>query len=45
MPPADIVARVRELATEVAGTHGLQIFDVQFRREGPGLVPRTLGGH
>ena len=41
MPSADIVARVRELATEVAGTHGLQIFDVQFRREGPGLVLRV----
>src|SRR5438876_10796329 len=41
VPSADIVERVRELATRVAGTHGLQIFDVQFRREGPGLVLRV----
>jgi ribosome maturation factor RimP len=41
MPSPDIVDRVRELATRVADTHGLQIFDVQFRREGPGLVLRV----
>src|SRR4051812_25787181 len=41
MPSADIVQRVREVATRVAETHGLQIFDVQFRREGPGLVLRV----
>jgi ribosome maturation factor RimP len=41
MPSADIVERVREVAVRVAGTHGLQIFDVQFRREGPGMVLRV----
>jgi ribosome maturation factor RimP len=41
MPPADVVERARELATQVASTHGLQIFDVQFRREGSGLVLRV----
>jgi ribosome maturation factor RimP len=41
MPAADVVERVRELAARVAGTHGLQIFDVQFRREGSGLVLRV----
>src|SRR5580765_7586120 len=40
MPSADIVDRVREVAVRVAGTHGLDIFDVQFRREGPGMVLR-----
>jgi ribosome maturation factor RimP len=41
MPSADIVEQVREVAVRVAGTHGLQIFDVQFRREGPGMVLRV----
>jgi ribosome maturation factor RimP len=41
MPSADIVAQVREVAARVAGTHGLQIFEVQFRREGPGMVLRV----
>ena len=41
MPSADIVEQVREVAARVAGTHGLQIFDVQFRREGPGMVLRV----
>ncbi|MEP7308665.1 MAG: ribosome maturation factor RimP [Acidobacteriota bacterium] len=41
MPSADIVEQVREVATRVAGTHGLLIFDVQFRREGPGMVLRV----
>src|SRR4051795_5638625 len=40
MPSADIVEQVRELAARVAGTHGLEIFDVQFRREAPGMVLR-----
>jgi ribosome maturation factor RimP len=29
------------MATRVAGTHGLEIFDVQFRREGRGMVLRV----
>src|SRR5436853_6286922 len=41
MPAGDVVERVREMAARVAGTHGLQIFDVQFRREGPGMVLRV----
>jgi len=41
MASADIVERVREAASRVAGTYGLQIFDVQFRREGPGMVLRV----
>ena len=40
MPSADIVEQVRELAARVAGTHGLDIFDVQFRREASGMVLR-----
>src|SRR6266850_8061596 len=40
MPSADIVEHVRELAARVAGTHGLDIFDVQFRREASGMVLR-----
>jgi ribosome maturation factor RimP len=37
---ADIVGQVRELATRVAGMYGLDIFDVQFRREASGMVLR-----
>src|SRR3984957_18184996 len=37
---ADIVEQVRELAARVAGTYGLEIFDVQFRREAGGMVLR-----
>ena len=40
MPSADIVERVRDLAMRVAGTYGLEIFDVQFRREASGMVLR-----
>jgi len=32
---------VRALAERVAGTYGLEIFDVQFRREAPGWVLRV----
>ena len=38
---AAIVERVRALAGRVAGTYGLEIFDVQFRREAPGMVLRV----
>src|SRR5437773_9232547 len=41
MPSADIVERVRGMAARVAGTYGLEIFDVQFRREGSGMVLRV----
>jgi ribosome maturation factor RimP len=41
MASADIVERVRNVAVRVAGTHGLQVFDVQFRREAPGMVLRV----
>lgn len=35
-------ARLREAAERVAGSHGLDIFDVQFRRESNGLVLRVM---
>ena len=34
----DVVERVREAATRVASGYGLEIFDVQFRREASGMV-------
>jgi ribosome maturation factor RimP len=36
-----IVEQVRAMASRVAATHGLEIFDVQFRREGSGMVLRV----
>jgi ribosome maturation factor RimP len=41
MPPADVVAQVRAMAGRVAGTYGLEIFDVQLRRESGGMVLRV----
>ena len=41
MPSADIVEQVRGIAARVAGTYGLEIFDVQFRREAPGMILRV----
>jgi len=41
MTSADIVEQVREVAARVADTHGLDIFDVQFRREALGMVLRV----
>ena len=41
MPPADVIAQVRALASRVAGMYGLEIFDVQFRREAGGMVLRV----
>jgi ribosome maturation factor RimP len=38
---ADVVEQVRAIATRVAGTLGLDIFDVQFRREAGGMVLRV----
>jgi ribosome maturation factor RimP len=37
---SDVVEQVRAIASRVAGSYGLDIFDVQFRREGPGMVLR-----
>jgi ribosome maturation factor RimP len=37
----DLVQQVRALAGRVAGSYGLDVFDVQFRREGQGLVLRV----
>jgi len=37
----DFVEHVREIASRVAGSYGLDIFDVQYRREGPGMVLRV----
>jgi ribosome maturation factor RimP len=41
MSSADIVERVQAVANRVAGTYGLEIFDVQFRREAGGMVVRV----
>ncbi|MGE3508993.1 MAG: ribosome maturation factor RimP [Vicinamibacterales bacterium] len=38
---ADVVAQVRSIASRVAATLGLDIFDVQFRREASGMVLRV----
>jgi ribosome maturation factor RimP len=35
-----VVEQVRTIAARVAGSYGLDIFDVQYRREGPGMVLR-----
>jgi ribosome maturation factor RimP len=40
MGASDVVGQVRALAGRVADSYGLEIFDVQFRREGQGLVLR-----
>jgi len=38
----DVVEQVREIGTRVAATLGLEICDVQFRREGGAMVLRIL---
>jgi ribosome maturation factor RimP len=35
-----VVGKVREIAARVAADRGLEIFDIQFRREAPGMVLR-----
>ena len=35
-----VIERVRDIAGRVAADRGLEIFDVQFRREAPGMVLR-----
>ena len=37
----DVVEQVRTLASRVAGSYGLEVFDVQFRREAGGMVLRV----
>jgi ribosome maturation factor RimP len=37
----DVVEQVRAVAARVAAGHGLDIFDVQFRREASGMVLRV----
>ena len=41
MGASDVIAQVRSLAGRVAGSYGLDIFDVQFRREAAGMVVRV----
>ena len=38
---ASVVEQVRVVASRVAESYGLEIFDVQFRREGPGMILRV----
>jgi ribosome maturation factor RimP len=38
---ADVAAQVRIVATRVAETYGLEIFDVQYRREAVGMMLRV----
>ena len=40
MAAETVVEKVREVAGRVAADRGLEIFDVQFRREAPGMVLR-----
>src|SRR5215510_15095018 len=40
MAAETVVEKVREIAGRVAADRGLEIFDVQFRREAPGMVLR-----
>src|SRR5438128_3565403 len=41
MAAADVVERVRGIASRVAATYGLDVFDVQFRREAGGMILRV----
>jgi ribosome maturation factor RimP len=38
---ADLAAQVRPIAARVASSYGLEIFDVQFRREAGGMILRV----
>src|SRR5262249_45098669 len=40
MAAETVVDKVRDIAARVAADRGLEIFDVQFRREAPGMVLR-----
>ena len=37
----DVVGRVRDIASRIAASYGLEIFDVQYRREAGGMVLRV----
>src|SRR4051794_36477928 len=37
----DVVEQVRAIASRVAGSYGLEVFVVQYRREGQGMVLRV----
>src|SRR5713101_2220729 len=39
---ASVAEQVRSAAIRVAASFGLEIFDVQFRREAPGMILRVL---
>jgi len=39
--PADVIERVRAIAGRIAASYGLEVFDVQFRREASGMVLRV----
>src|SRR5881227_3452671 len=41
MAPGDVIAQVRTIADRVVASYGLEVFDVQFRREAPGMVLRV----
>jgi ribosome maturation factor RimP len=41
-PKADDIARLRDAAERVAASHGLEVFDVQLRREPIGMVLRVV---
>ena len=41
MGAGDVVEQVRAMASRVAAGYGLDVFDVQFRREGSGMVLRV----
>ena len=41
MRPADVLEQVRTAAARVADSYGLEIFDVQYRREASGMVLRV----
>jgi ribosome maturation factor RimP len=40
MAPTDVIEQVRDIAGRVATSYGLELFDVQFRREASGMVLR-----
>jgi ribosome maturation factor RimP len=41
MAAVQVVEHVRKVAARAAGTYGLEIFDVQYRREASGMVLRV----
>jgi ribosome maturation factor RimP len=41
MAAGDVIEQVRGIASRVASSYGLDIFDVQFRRDGRGMVLRV----